>query len=162
MQQQTTAGFLQQQIHALQTLASTDPTHWESCNLAISNLQRQLALLLSNPSPERKAKGLFFIYSFYSPRSESTGNGLPGDYWKWSSSQFTYGYSTSIAKCCDFCSFVSSKFFNNVKVTKAALSDSNSSGRQPRIDQMFAPTSRPMSTSSKPSDKPREPKQEPS
>jgi len=47
--------------------------------------------------------------------------------------------------------------------TSVASSQANSSisGRQRRIDQMFAPTSRPMSTSSKPSDKSLEPKQEP-
>lgn len=47
--------------------------------------------------------------------------------------------------------------------TSVASSQANSSisGRQRRIDQMFAPTSRPMSTSSKPSDKNLEPKQEP-
>lgn len=47
--------------------------------------------------------------------------------------------------------------------TSVASSQANSalSGSQRRIDQMFAPTSRPMSTSSKPLDKSLEPKQEP-
>ncbi|CAG5113837.1 Oidioi.mRNA.OKI2018_I69.chr2.g7927.t1.cds [Oikopleura dioica] len=118
-----------------QTLASTDPTHWESCNLAISNLQRQLALLLSNPSPELREVSQQVMVC-----QAIIGNGrLP------SSHMATLQASLNA-------------------VTSVASSQANSStiGRQPRIDQMFAPTSRPMSTSSKPSDKPLEPKQEPS